>query len=81
MGRTLNVSESGIRLETHTPIEPKTMVSLAIGIADDLVELTGQVVYLKERAGGFFEAGINFCTYNDEELSILKKFIAAFERK
>ena len=81
MGRTLNVSESGILLETHTPIEPNTLVSLAIGIADDLVEITGQVVYLKECAEGLYEAGINFSVYNDDELSILRKFITAFESK
>ncbi len=81
MGRTLNVSESGILLETHTPIDPKTMVSLAIGIAEDLVEITGQVVYLKKSGKDTYEAGINFSVFNEAELKILKKFITAFEQK
>lgn len=81
MGRTLNVSESGILLETHTDIEPKTMVSLAIGIGNDLVEITGQVVYVKQSGEDTYEAGINFSVFNEIELNILKRFIAAFEKK
>jgi hypothetical protein len=81
MGRTLNVSESGILLETHTPIDPNTMVSLAIGIGEDLVEITGQVVYLKESGEDTYEAGINFSVFNEVELKILKKFITAFEQE
>jgi hypothetical protein len=81
MGRTLNVSESGILLETHSPIDTQTLVSLAIGIEDELVEITGQVVYLKKTGEDVYEAGINFSIYNDEELAILKKFIAAFENE
>jgi c-di-GMP-binding flagellar brake protein YcgR len=81
MGRTLNVSESGILLETHTPIDPETMVSLTIGIEEDLVEITGKVVYLKESGEDTYEAGINFSAFNEIELNILKKFIAAFERE
>jgi hypothetical protein len=79
MGRTLNVSESGILLETHVPIEPETLVSLTIGIGEDLVEITGKVVYLKQSGEDLYEAGINFSIYNDKELSILRKFIEAFQ--
>ncbi len=32
MGRTLNVSESGIMLETHVPIDPHYIVSLTIAL-------------------------------------------------
>jgi hypothetical protein len=81
MGRTLNVSELGILLETHTPIDPKTLVSLAIGIGEDLVEITGEVVYLKKSGKDLYEAGINFSAFNETERKILKKFISAFEQK
>ena len=81
MGRTLNVSESGILLETHAPIDSKTVVSLTIGIENDIVEITGQVVYLKKSGEGVYEAGINFSSYNDKKLLTLKKFIAAFEQR
>jgi hypothetical protein len=45
IGRTLDVSESGIRLETHFPIDPKNIVQLAIGLKDELVDIKGRAVH------------------------------------
>jgi len=81
MGRTLNVSEAGILLETYHPIEPQTHISLTIGMEEDLVELDGTVVFLRERIDDTFEAGIQFSKINDHEQRILSKFIKAFEEK
>jgi len=39
MGRTLNVSESGILLETHFPIDDQYIVRLILGLEEDLVEI------------------------------------------
>ena len=39
MGRTLNVSESGILLETLFPLAKQQLLSLAIGIEADLVDI------------------------------------------
>ena len=36
MGRTLNVSESGILLETHSPIDIHSVISLTIGFEEDV---------------------------------------------
>ena len=38
MGRTLNISESGILLETNFPIELKYLVLLTIGLEEDETE-------------------------------------------
>ena len=38
MGRTLNISESGILLETHFPIESEYSVLLTIALKEDLLE-------------------------------------------
>jgi hypothetical protein len=35
MGRTLNVSEAGIRLETHVPVELNSTLTLTIGLEKD----------------------------------------------
>jgi hypothetical protein len=52
MGRTLNVSESGILLETHNPIDTSHFVSLTIGFKEDVVEIKGKVIYKKENDEG-----------------------------
>jgi len=78
IGRTLNVSESGILLETHFPIESKQIVSLALALEDDLLNITGEVVYSRPGNGEKFETGIKFIDLDDHTRQILKVFIKEF---
>jgi hypothetical protein len=47
MGRTLNVSESGILLETHFPIDNKHIVTLTLGLEEELVDIKGRPVHTR----------------------------------
>ncbi len=79
MGRTLNISESGILLETHVPIEEGFVLSLMIGLEDDLVVvIKGTVVFMLPNAKGRFESGIKFLEMDDKSFKTLKAYIAAF---
>ncbi len=42
MGRTLNISESGMLLETHFPIESKHTLRLTISLEEDLLDIKGK---------------------------------------
>ena len=66
MGRTLNVSESGILLETYKPLDAQTRISITIGIEEELVDIEGEVVFLKESTKDIYEAGIQFSQINDK---------------
>ncbi len=80
MGRTLNVSEGGILLETHVLVAVGTIVSLAIGLEDDLVNLSGKVMHNKPGKKGMFEAGIEFQPIPDQKtVRVLNKYIQAFK--
>ena len=81
MGRTLNVSESGILLETHTPIDPNQNVSLTIGLEEDMVDIKGRVIYSKQNAQGMFEEGIEFEAMGDSAIKILRAYIEAFNTR
>ncbi len=81
MGRTLNISETGIKLETHEPIETQYVVLLSIGIEEDLVDIKGKVVYCNRGPEGRFESGINFDGIDSNTLSVLRRFIRAFENQ
>ena len=78
MGRTLNVSEAGILLETHNPMDTSHTVSLTIGFKEDVVDIKGKVIYLKERSDAMYESGIEFFEMDETARSILKKYIKAF---
>ena len=78
MGRTLNVSESGILLETHFATVPSHYLSLTIAIEEDLVDIRGRIVHSSTGEDGKFQAGIQFLDIDDHALEILKKFIRLF---
>jgi hypothetical protein len=81
MGRTLNVSESGILLETYKPIDSRTPISITIGIEEELIDIEGEVVFLNECAKDIYAAGIRFSQINDKERMVLLKFIEVFKKK
>jgi c-di-GMP-binding flagellar brake protein YcgR len=77
MGRTLNISESGILLETHFPIETSHIVQMTIGLEEDLLDITGRPVHIKAREKGKYEIGIQFIELDQHSRRVLKKFIRA----
>lgn len=81
MGRTLNVSESGILLETHTKIDPQYSVLLTIGLEDDLVDIKGKVVFSKKGTEGKFESGIEFIEKNETSDLILSEYVKIFHKQ
>ena len=78
MGRTLNVSEAGILLETHLPVATGRHMLLSIGLEDDLVDIKGRVVHSHKSSYGKYELGIEFLDLNPDTFRILQKFIKAF---
>jgi hypothetical protein len=81
MGRTLNVSESGILLETHSPIAAESIISLTIGFEEDVVDIKGKVIYTKKNENNMNESGIAFFEVGAKANEILKKYIEAFNSK
>ena len=76
MGRTLNISESGILLETHFPIETQHAVQLTISLEEDLLDLKGRPVHVHSKEEGKFEIGIQFIDLDQRATDLLKKFIS-----
>jgi PilZ domain len=78
IGRTLNVSETGILLETHFPIESDQNVELTLGFEEDLVNLKGKVIHLLNGETGKFEMGIQFTDIDEDAILVIKDFINKF---
>jgi len=78
MGRTLNVSESGILLETHFNIGLEQILSLTIALEEELVDIDGRVVHRRKRKDGRSETGVEFFKTDEAEFQILKRFIQLF---
>ena len=78
MGRTLNLSETGILLETHFFIESGCTVMVSIGLAEDLVDVKGKVVHQRKLEDNTFVTGICFVEVADAAIQVIKNFIQAF---
>ena len=76
MGRTLNISESGILLETHFPIEPNHTIQLTISLEENLLDITGKPVHVQSIGGGKYHVGIQFGDLDANATNILQNFIS-----
>ena len=81
MGRTLNVSESGILLETHISVEDGQRVGLTIGLEESLVDIFGVAIYSRAGREGRFETGIEFRDVDAEQKATLDRFIIDFQKQ
>ena len=83
MGRTRNVSEGGLLLETHRPLQNGQTILITLGLKDDMVQLRGRVMH-QEPPASFSEetrycAGVKFTAVNKEGIGSLKNYIRALK--
>lgn len=80
MGRTRNVSQVGLLLETHRALEPMQNVLITVALADDTIELRGKVVHVEafppEKR---HYAGVAFIEMDKKAHEMLNRYIEALE--
>lgn len=77
MGRSLNISESGILLETYFPIDSAHTVILSLGLKNDLADIKGRPVHIRSTAQGVYEVGIEFMEMDDASRRTLQRYLRA----
>ena len=78
MGRTLDISQGGILMETHIQIKSKYILLMSLGFEDELIDIKGEVVYCREGASGMFESGVRFLETNERVSQIVEELIRTF---
>ena len=78
MGRTLNVSEDGILMDTNVMIDLHYTLSLKIGLENNLIDIKGKVIYSRSGEDENFKTGIQLFKIEQNKLKLLKKYIKAF---
>lgn len=79
MGRTLDVSEHGMKLEVSHTVDSGDSLLITVGIENDLGDLTGEVIHCK-KSEDLYILGIKFSDISDKGMEILKKYIVAFKK-
>ena len=80
MGRTIDVSVDGMKLETTTLFEANTRLLITVGIEDDLVDLEGRTTHVLPLDGRYV-SGVTFLKITKEDRRVLSKYIEAFRKR
>ena len=80
MGRTIDVSVDGIKLETNTHIPINSKLLITIGLEDDLVDLKGMVAHESPHNGRFL-SGIVFLKISKNGRRVFAKYVEAFQHR
>ncbi len=78
MGKTLDISQGGLLLETNVPIEAKYIMLMAIDIKDELVKIRGRIAYSKKKAPEIFHSGVRFKETNERIREIVVEMVRVF---
>ncbi len=81
MGKALNVSRSGILLETAHPIFSEGISLLAVDLEDNLIEIKGRPIYCRETDTGMYQTGISFIGTEEETAKFAVKLIKLFHHR
>ena len=81
MGRTLNIGQGGILLETHIKIETPYILLMGIGLECDVIDIKGRVTHSRANDESKFETGVRFLESNEQIRKILSTFIKVFSHQ
>jgi hypothetical protein len=67
LARTLNVSKEGLRLETGQFFEPDQKLRIALGLQNDLVQVTGRVTNSQPENDDLCSSGVLFVEFAGQD--------------
>lgn len=72
IGRTLDVSEGGVKIETHRRLDKGLQLELEIAVEDQIISAKGEVLYSRELRDGLFGTGISFTGIAEDDRRLLQ---------
>lgn len=81
LGRTINMSESGVLLEIHENMPLDQPVTLTVGLEEELVDVTGTIIHQQQMDDGCFRYGVQFDSLSPGARAVVQKFIACFNAR
>jgi len=77
-GKSVNISQGGILIETQTSFEWQNILQLSIDIEDEPVSIRGRVVYCNSTNLGKFRTGIQFIEANEKIVSFVERLLEKY---
>lgn len=79
LARTLNVSESGLRLETGQAFEPGQLLRITLSLDNDLVQVNGRVANCQKETGALCTSGFMFLEFDATDRCTYQKHFDALK--
>ena len=74
-GRTLDISQGGVRLELYHPLPLRSIVELNLALDDEVIEARGTVVYLEVLDEERCAMGIAFDALPEGAVEIIENYV------
>ena len=71
MGRTIDLSRSGVRFKVSTGLEEGDLLELEIGAGEELVQAEARVVHVELAEGGRLDIGAEFTSLSRQDRAVL----------
>ncbi len=81
LARTLNVSATGLLLETSQPFAPGQTLRITLGLRDELVQITGRVAHSGENAAALYSAGVCFLSFSEEDHTVYRQHLETLQQQ
>lgn len=79
-GKSINISQGGILIETHDPFEWQDILLLSIDIEDESVNIKGKVVYCNASNFGKYRTGIQFLETNKKIVAFVEGLLKTYSK-
>jgi len=78
LGTVLDASQAGIKIETYEVLESDLALLSFVDLEKKMVEITGKVVYCKEKQSGKFVSGISLQGSSSDKIQFIKKLVRSY---
>jgi len=80
-GWTVNLSQSGARIETFRPIETRLVLLLSIDMKDELLEIKGEIVHTGKGDHRRYHYGIRFIETGKGQRQKISRFVKSYYQR
>jgi c-di-GMP-binding flagellar brake protein YcgR len=75
MGRTLDLSVGGIKLEITEPVPFLSDIQFQIGLHEDILRAKGKVVFLRQTEDKKIHCGVDFTDLSPKDRRLIEQFL------
>jgi hypothetical protein len=81
MGRALDISRTGMMLETACPLESGHLSIMTVDVNNKLIEIQGELIYCRKSDTAMYHSGVNFIGTNDQITKFVTQLIKVYFRQ